>query len=143
MKLLRALLIVFALCAPAPAFAQDFEVGQVWSLQAPMDANARIRIGRIEDNGQTIHISLWGQPVEPIEGALSSPLVAGHLPISADALRSSVNALVDEAPLEGLMFEDGYGQWRDARGGVFTITVAEIVVSLIETISTGNMTPVK
>jgi len=136
MAMMRILLVSLLLLAAPPAHAQTarFEVGQVWSLQPPMDPAARIWIGRIEDNGQTIHISLWGQPVETT-GPLSSPLTAGHLPISAEALGSSVDRVVEEMPPADLPFEEGYADWSNARGGVFTISVADIVVVMVEMIA--------
>jgi hypothetical protein len=142
MRSLRALAAASLLWFAAPvAYAQTvaFEVGQVWSLKAPMDPAARIRVGRIENEGQTVHISLWGQPIEAT-GPLGSPLVAGHLPISAEALADSVDRVVAEQPPEGLSFEEGYSQWRDAQGGVFTISVAEIVTVMVEMIA-GTPSP--
>jgi hypothetical protein len=137
----RAIAATALLIASAPAaFAETiaFEAGQVWSLKAPMDPAARVHIGRVEDNGQVIHISLWGQPIDAPE-PLASPLVAGHLPISAEALTSSVDAVVDEPVLEGLQFEEGYGEWQRAHGGVFTISVSEIVDVMIEVL--GGQAP--
>jgi hypothetical protein len=137
----RAFLGVVFLCAMAPkAMAQDggqFWQGQVWSLSAPMDPAARVHIGLVEDGGQTIHISLWGQPIDDASG-LGSPLVAGHLPISADALRRSVDRVVNEAPPENLRFQEGYDTWKEAEGGVFTISVHDIVSVMVETIAGGQ-----
>jgi hypothetical protein len=126
------LALVFALSFAAPAsWAQTFEVDQVWSLNAPMSPEARIRVGRVEDGGQTVHISLWAQPIEEAS-ALGSPLVAGHLPISSDALARSVNTLTDATPPADLQFDEGYAEWSRAQGGVFTITVPEIVNVILQ-----------
>jgi hypothetical protein len=134
-----ALAIIVFFAAPQ-AFAQTptFAVGQVWSLQAPMDPAARVHVGAVEDNGQTVHISLWGQPIAEA-GPLGSPLTAGHLPISAEALGRSIDALVDEAPPPDLTFAEGYEHWREAQGGVFTLTVHEIVLVMVETIAGGQV----
>lgn len=132
-RLLIAGLIVT--CAPA-AFADEksFEVGQVWTLGPPMEPTARIRVGRIEDNGATIHVSLWDvrPPVPQPSGALQRPLWASHLPISSAALSRSVDQLVQESAPEHLDLEPGYQHWREANGGVFTITVAEIVDLMLQ-----------
>ncbi len=131
---LGLLSLVMALCfSPSLASAQTFEAGQVWTLSAPMSESTRVRIGRIEDNGQTVHISLWGEPVDA--PGMASPLVASHLPISADALRRSVRTLVDETPPSDLEFDAGYAEWQSAQGGVFTIPVSEIVGALVEIMS--------
>lgn len=128
-------------CAP-PALAQEqtFEVGQVWTLRAPMEATARIRVGRIEDNGATIHISLWDvrPPIPNPSGALQRPIWASHLPISSIALSRSVDQLAHESLPEALDLEPGYQQWREAHGGVFTITVAEIVDVILQTAPSGD-----
>jgi hypothetical protein len=136
MMLIRALLIlVCGLLWMPVAFAETppFEVGQVWSLNAPMAPSARVRIGRIENDGDVIHISLWGQPV-PEGLSLASPLTMSHLPISREALAASVTSVVTEPPPADLQFEEGYGIWRDDRGGVFTLTVSEIVDAILQTV---------
>lgn len=134
--ILAAILLVLGGASAASAEPTPFAVGQIWTLNDPAHAETRVRIGRIEDKGQTIHISLWGAPI-PQTAQLNSPLVAGHLPITASALRASVAAQVEEnAPETG--FEAGYQAWRDARGGVFTITVPEIVEYLVQ-LTSGHM----
>lgn len=132
-RLLLAFLILFTTAASAHADETPFAVGQIWTLSDPRYPDARVRIGRIEADGQTIHISLWGAPApSPDVAAVTGPyLTAGHLPITDEALRASVRAIVDEeAP--PLQFEAGYAAWREANGGVFTITVPEIVAVLAE-----------
>jgi hypothetical protein len=115
-----------------------FAVGEVWTLKPPMNAEARLRIGRIE--GATVHISLWGVAIPPqyAGGPLSAPLVAGHLPISAEALRASVDARVDGGPLDDLGFEGGYETWRQDGGGVFTLMVPKIVDMILQTTHGGQ-----
>jgi len=103
-----------------------------------MNPEARVRIGRIEDNGATIHISLWGADIPDTGGAIASPLVAGHLPITADALRASVDRQVDDTPPGDLGFDEGFATWREARGGVFTLTVPEIVNVMLRTVQQGQ-----
>lgn len=138
-RLLIAVLILT--CAP-PALAEEqtFEVGQVWTLRAPMEFTARIRVGRVEDNGATIHISLWDvrPPASEPSGALQHPIWASHLPISSTALSRSVDHLTQESPPEHFDLEPGYQHWREANGGVFTITVAEIVDVIVQTAPGGD-----
>ncbi len=141
--MIRRLLLAFALFALAsPAFAQEepFEVGQVWTLQPPGHPDARVRVGRIEDHGQTIHISMWGvpAPAPQITDIVASPLIASHLPITSTALRNSVAHRVDDNPPTDLQFEEGYRTWREAEGGVFTLTVPEIIDAIHQTVETGT-----
>ena len=121
-----------AIPANALSEAATFAVGQVWTLHPPLNPEARLRIGRMEDNGATVHISLWGISVAEPGLPIASPFVAGHLPISAEALAQSVDRLVNEPAPENLRFEEGYQTWRDAHGGVFTITVSEIVDAILQ-----------
>lgn len=136
--LIAGLMLTFA--PPALAQEQAFEVGQVWTLRAPMESTARVRVGRIEDNGATIHISLWDTrpPVPSPSGALQRPIWASHLPISSAALSRSVDQIAHEAPPAQFDLEPGYRQWRQANGGVFTITVAEIVDVIMRTATSGG-----
>jgi hypothetical protein len=53
------------------------------------------------------------------------------LPIASEALARSVNALTSETPPD-TQFEEGYAEWRRAQGGVFTITVPEIVEVILQ-----------
>ena len=128
--------------SPALAKAESpvFEVGQIWTLKPPLDGETRVRIGRIEDDGETIHISLWGleAPVPQATDVLHSPLVMSHLPISTTALAASVQDRSDDPPPENLGFEEGYATWRADSGGVFTITVAEIVEAVLQTVRSGR-----
>ncbi len=133
--------LLFALSFAPSATAQEtsFAVGQVWSLRDPAFPDARIRIGRIEDGGRTIHISLWGvpAPVPEVTDVIGSPLVAGHLPITAEALRASVGTVSNDQP-PAIDFEGGYNAWREAQGGVFTLTVPQIVAAIYETVRNGE-----
>lgn len=136
---------IAAVASPARAQEPAFAVGQIWSLVAPMSPQARIRIGRIEDNGETVHISLWGVParIPQDSDVLGSSLAAGHLPITKTALRASVAALVSEEAPADLGFEEGYRTWRDAHGGVFTISVSEVVDVIFSTVRDGHGAPSK
>jgi hypothetical protein len=138
MMMRRALAVLaFALAGALPPSASAetpaFEVGQVWTLEAPMASTARVSIGRIEDNGEVIHISVWGQPVAE-ELPVPNPFSMSHLPIARASLSASVDTLVTESLPTDLRFEEGYGLWRDAQGGVFTITVAEILEVVLQNI---------
>ena len=143
----QLILSAIATCASvrsATAQTVDFESGQTWTLKPPSTPGARIRIGRIEDDRATLHISLWGVPApNEITHIVGPTLVAGHLPIAAEALRASVDRLVDDDAPADLNFEQGYRAWREANGGVFTITVPEIVDVLVQSIRGDQGAPAK
>ncbi len=141
------ILSAIAMSATGPyAHAQtiEFEVGQIWTLIPPSSPDARIRIGRIEDNGATLHISLWGVPAPVAIAHIVGPtLIAGHLPVAAASLRASIDRIVDEAAPPELDFEQGYRTWREANGGAFTLTVPEIVDVLVQSIQGDLGAPAK
>ena len=139
-RLLLVLAILLApLVGPATAAAPNdrYAEGQVWSYQArPQDQGSLLKIQRIEQNakrGPIYHISIIGLS---FAGKLDG--VLAHAPVSRAALDASVTTLAassaawpDAAP--------GIAQWRSARGGVFTISVAAIVQSIDD--ATANKGP--
>ena len=126
-RLLRALVWLSALLLPLAAQAHEYEVGQVWEYRtAEGDEDSLIRIQQIEfigPNGEmeVFHISMINIRLE--DGSLMPEIM--HLPVSERTLDGSVTALSDS----DAAFPDhreGLAQWREANGGVFTITLAEI-----------------
>jgi len=106
------------------------EVGQVWAYRTrPGDQGSTLTIGRLEESavaGRVVHISVSDVHIKNprIAGGYSTQLP--HAPFSETAIEQSVTELVGKAspPPD---FEAGYQQWQQARGGVFTISVAEAV----------------
>ncbi|HWF01095.1 MAG TPA: hypothetical protein VG248_14945 [Caulobacteraceae bacterium] len=111
--------------AQRPAYA----AGQVWQYRArPDDAASLLKIQAVESDpaltrsGPIYHISIIGIHL----GTDRRLGEIGHLPVSKATLDESVTQLVKTA----VAFPDatpGIASWRAARGGVFTISVAEIV----------------
>ncbi len=103
-----------------------YVAGQVWEYRTrPADSGSLLKIQRVEQDptlGPIFHISVIGlrlrnQDIDP---------VLSHTPVSLETLDASVTRL----STKGSTFPDpaeGIAEWRSARGGVFTITVAEIV----------------
>lgn len=129
----RSFLAIFGLGLLAPALAMParaqvtFVPGQVWSVRDMPEATQLI-IGRVERFGTTtaVHVSIVGVPVPPGWPGGSTTQVA-HMPFDADALAASVELLIGTDGTALPNFQDGYAEWRRARGGVFTISVAEAV----------------
>ena len=69
-------------------------------------------------------------------------MVLPHVPVSKQTLDESVTALIESNanPLPDVT--EGYKQWKKAKGGVFTITVAEII-QLAEDAISGKEPSVK
>lgn len=118
-----------------PAYAE----GQVWEYHArPQDAGSLLRIQRIEapdafrTTGPIYHISIVG--LHFAGARLTGELQ--HAPVSRATLDASATRLSGSR----VPFPDasaGIAEWRAARGGVFTIPVAQIV-ALVEQTAHGD-----
>ena len=123
---MTALLILasFGWLAGAPAAAPAYAEGQVWEYRTrPQDEGSHAKIQLIEKigNGETVfHVSLVGVRLgEDAAGQIQ------HLPVSRETLDASLTRLSDRA-IHFPVIAQGHAQWREAKGGVFTIPLAEI-----------------
>ena len=124
MNSLLTLLCVLATVFGGTPERPPYEAGQVWDYTTrPQDSGSRIRIQQIEQasDGPIYHISMIGARI----GADGKAAEIGHLPVSRRTLDASVTRLGPQ----DIPFPDaaeGIVTWRENRGGVFTITLAEI-----------------
>lgn len=125
----------------AEAGPADYAEGQVWEYRTRAgDENSRLKIGRIErvdgrEDAPIYHISIAGVQ-------LGGPVVEGliqHAPVSKETLDASVIRLGDANGLEFGDVEEGIAEWRRARGGVFTISVAEIVDAMVQALASAPL----
>lgn len=138
MGLLVALAGLFAAMlgqSPAPATGR-FAVGQTWTfLVRPREPEAMLRIHRIEPDaaGHLIyHIGVVGYRTP--NGA---PVEIAHLPVSEATLVQSVRAQPDPriaATLRFLSPDEGIAEWRRAKGGVFTQSMAGVLATIADAI---------
>lgn len=106
-----------------------FTAGQVWQYHArPEDTASLLKIQAVEDdpnltkNGPIYHVSIIGVHL----GRDRRLGEIGHVPVSNEMLAKSVTVLVKS----DAKFPDatlGVANWKAAKGGVFTIPMAEIV----------------
>jgi hypothetical protein len=112
----------------------NLAVGQVWAYRArPVDEGSTLTIGRLEDLaglGSVVHISVAGVRVKNpgVPGGFSNEIP--HLPFTHAAIEASITRLVGQASVPA-KFEVGYQQWQEAKGGAFSVSVAE-AVDLVE-----------
>ena len=107
-----------------------FAAGQVWRYRTrPGEEASRAIVGRVEtdDEGQVIvHVKLTDlRLVAPQAPGGFYPSLS-HAPVAAEAFAASVIAPVSESA-DLAEFEDGYQMWAEDHGGVFTVSLAEIV----------------
>jgi hypothetical protein len=106
-----------------------YQEGQIWEYKArPEDDGSLLKIQKIEvlpefaATGPVYHVTIIGLNFGtlPFDGTLQ------HAPLS----RTSLDASVTKLSSSKAVFPDadeGILEWRQAKGGVFTVTVAEAV----------------
>ena len=129
---LLAFLMVFAV-APGSAMAQRAEiaVGQVWTFKDARSDTARVVIQKIEVWGhgdEAVHVSLYGLPK-----AAGFAGEVQHLPFERKALEASLEQLTDESAPADLVITEGYKLWKEDRGGVFSISIADVIEVVLGT----------
>ena len=116
----------------------EFREGEAWTCKTrPGEEDSLIVVGRIGDfeGEEVVHIQIHGVDV----GTNAGRTLICHVPISREALSHSVR---DRTPGQGNeeVFEEGFRMWSDARGGLFTEPVRDIV-NLIQWIRTSSREP--
>lgn len=108
---------------------RDYREGQVWEYRTrPGDEGSQLKIQKIEpfpglgEEGMVFHISIAGVCLK--KPGLQ-PLIS-HAPVSQESLDASVSHL-SEGGMDFPSADDGITAWRNDRGGVFTIPVADVV----------------
>jgi len=131
LKLILAVALLAGLGAQTQAPASRYAERQTWDYRTrPGDEGSMLKIQRIEpwpgapagENRLVYHISLIGVRFGPRR----TPTELQHLPVSQASLDASVTRLNDTMA-HFPEPDEGIAAWREARGGVFTIPVAEIV----------------
>ena len=110
--------------------------GQVWSLADERYPTAQVIIGRLEKVGpdEVVHVSVLGVPVTKPDGGLKL-IVFGHMPFTEEAVRRSVGRRIKaRGPLYS-GFEEGYSEWRRAKGGVFILSIGDAIEVGLKTMS--------
>jgi hypothetical protein len=124
---MRKLLDAFIATFITPAMeAYTYSAGQIWAYKTrPSDRNSLLKIQQVENHptlGPVYHISIIG--IHLSDATAGSQI--DHSPVSQATLDMSTTHLVKS----DVVFPDpapGIAQWRNANGGIFTISVAEIV----------------
>lgn len=129
---MRWLFLFLMLVTSAVAAQPDFAPGQEWSLK---NSTMKVVIGRIDtlaDGKAAVSISVFDVPSPPNYPVDHPTMSMGHVPMDRDALAASVDSLLATGVAPDTAFEEGYKIWKDANGGVFTLTVQDIVAGLLK-----------
>jgi len=117
-------------CAePQTVTDAKYSPGQVWAYRTRKgEESSTITVLRVESLpklGVIVHVRLDGIELKNCSGG-PSPTTIGHAPFTKDALDRSVTRLLEQGRTLP-DYEQGYNNWREACGGVYTITVAEML----------------
>lgn len=132
----------FLVVAAAPP-SREYAEGQVWEYRArPQDKGSLVKIQKVEQLPElsqeytVYHVTVVGVNFSglPFDGTL------GHLPFSKASLDASLTKL-SQAKADFPDATGGIAQWREAKGGIFTITIAEAVSFVEQTL--GQQTPAR
>ena len=132
MKTRAAFLTAVGLLTMGASSAHEYATGQVWTYHTrPGEQSSRLQINKVEQDpklGTIFHISVFGiRVLNPrTQSVFTNELP--HLPVSKETLDKSVVSLSSD-PARPVDYESGYAAWKQAHGGVYTISVAEIVAS--------------
>lgn len=115
----------------------DFAPGQEWSIRSTSLSTAKIVVGHVVPWGDAVcvNVSVVNVPIpQGMQGA-GGVTEIGHLPFDKTALTASVDRLLATGVSPPPNFDDGYKQWQDAHGGVFTISVEEAIQIVFQAIN--------
>jgi hypothetical protein len=137
--MIKQLAVVLLLCVAAntAATAWDapvFKVGQMWAIK---NSDIEIVVGRVEQFGSgktAVSVSVFNVPCPPEAGCKTT--VVGHAPFDSDALAGSIDKLLSTDAKPAPQFEEGYTNWKAAKGGVFTVPVSTLPKLLFQ--ATGS-----
>jgi len=106
---------------------------QVWTYESrEIEKNSRAHIVKIDNTpqGEIVHISL---DKIHFKKDINTPAEIGHIPMAIDAFRRSIIRLKNVKKVSDIHTE-GYNKWKEAydagHGGIFTITIAEVIETL-------------
>lgn len=145
-RLLRISLVCLVLCQPAPGLSlpapcaapqaatdPKFAPGQVWAYRSnPGEEGATITILRVQTLGKVgtlVHVRLGGVHFNNCQGQTLADNLP-HAPFARAALEESVTKQIGRVAVLP-DFEEGYRDWLQHCGGVYTLPVARMV-ALVE-----------
>ncbi|MBL8299412.1 MAG: hypothetical protein JNN30_13825 [Rhodanobacteraceae bacterium] len=124
------------------ANAHEFKEGEVWTYRTrPGESTSTLLINKIESKlnfGQVFHISVRGVSIKNPRAPGGVTTNLPHFPVSRKTLEDSALELV-RSEVPDPCYLEGYEQWKQAfesgKAGVFTISVAEIVGVIEQTVN--------
>ncbi|MCD2186638.1 hypothetical protein [Actinomycetospora soli] len=107
----------------------DVHDGQVWSYRTrPGEEHSRLRVLLTDSDpvlGHIVHVSVRDVVIPNSWSDSGYTTWITHVPLSQEAFERSAIDLLGTDPGEPDL--EGYRTWRDENGGVFTLSLAEVV----------------
>lgn len=127
-------------CPDAILSSDDkFAPGQVWMFKGrSFEPAARLTILRIDlipKIGKVIHVRLDGIRLRNCSGG-PEPNSIQHAPFTKEALERSSLKLLNQGEVPD--YQEGYDRWRHDCGGVYSISVSQMVVADETTFNAGS-----
>ena len=139
-KFISAIFILgLTLASASAADTPSFAVGQKWSIK---DSGITIVIGAVEpfsSDKTAVSISVFDVPCPAIAGCATTNVA--HAPFDSHALEQSVDQLIATQQPLAPAYAQGYENWKNAKGGIFTIPVSRLPDLLFQALSTGKPVP--
>ncbi|MBI1359384.1 MAG: hypothetical protein GC155_03775 [Alphaproteobacteria bacterium] len=131
--------LMLALSMPAVAQTPRLAVGQVWTFKDAPSKESRVVIRKLEkiDGEDVVHLSVHGVPFVRAGNGLIGGVI-GHEPFEQQAFLASIDKLTAEPRPADPLFAEGYKQWHDAHGGVYTISVAQSIELMRQTVQKSH-----
>jgi len=110
-------------------------VGQEWSIKSSPASATRIVIGRIEPwrDKVVVHVSILNVVISANPTMTVSEIA--HAPFEESALARSLDQMTATSRSPSSQFESGYAQWKEQHGGIYTVTVSEMISLAIQTLN--------
>lgn len=120
-----------------PSPAGRFAPGQVWRYTTRKgESRSRVIVCAVETFGEDVVVHAFIEKVkvknEQAPGGVSRSIA--HMPFALEAFESSVTEL-DEIRDVLPKYREGYETWREAEGGCFTVSIAEAVELMEQTLN--------
>lgn len=123
---------------------EEFSAGQEWKYSTrPNEENSTLvilKVEKYEGVGEVLHIAVDGLSIKNAAKPESPHSDISHMPFVAEAIRNCVTELVGNVDIPD--FSEGYDCWKEAYedgdAGFFTISVAESVEFMEETLTDGK-----
>jgi hypothetical protein len=115
----------------------DLAPGQEWSIKSASPTTAKVIIGRVEPwrDNIAVSVSIVDLPIPQGDVGAGGVTQIPHIPFEKSALAASLDQLLATDVPPAPIFESGYKQWHDAKGGIFTISVEKAIVIMFQTIN--------